>query len=133
MEHAVTRAQARQITADVEQALADVFAKHGLDLKIKSSKYGLCYAVSVEGVIAAPEGAEFNPNSREAQEYAANAVYYDLPADGLGRTFTMGTHDYMVVGLNLRARSMPVIAKRADGKLFKMPTDAVARALAAQV
>lgn len=133
MEHAVTRAQARQITADVEQALADVFAKHGLDLRIKSSKYGLCYAVSVEGIVAAPEGAEFNPNTREAQAYVELADLYGLPADGLGRKFTMGGHEYTVVGINDRARSMPVLAQRADGKRYKMPEDAVARALAAQV
>jgi hypothetical protein len=129
----ITREKHAAVTRDVEQALASVFEKHGLDLRIKGGTYGPSYAIKIEGILRAEDdGAAFNPNSPEAQYLAQFAEVYGLPADALGREFTSRGRRFVVTGLNTRARRMPIQAKCLDDdRNYKFEAEAVARALSA--
>jgi hypothetical protein len=51
----------------------------------------------------------------------------------LGKEFKHNGHSFKVTGANLGRPSFPVMALRSDGKAFKFPAGAVARALGVQL
>lgn len=69
--------------------------------------------------------------TKEVTDFRNYASSYGLKADDLGRQFTMRGESFEVCGLKPRARKMPILAKRTDGRTFKFAADDVKRLLEA--
>ena len=121
----VSRATAIAVTRDIEAAIAEVLAKHGLTAGRTSTRYGENYKVSIE---ANAIGA-LAPEANDWKRYASS---FGLPTDALGEKFVSGGRTFCITGLNLRARRMPVLATDvATGKPYKFAAESVRRALPA--
>ena len=66
-------------------------------------------------------GAE-KTTERDFQTYA---FMFGLQPSWFGQTFLAGGHAYTITGLNRKAKSMPVLASRGDGKVFKFSAETV--------
>lgn len=103
------------------------------------------------GVVARTRGASYDPRgglttvkveaglvtesgevaSRESAAWKSAASLFDLPADGLGRSFRLNGRTWKVTGLKPAARKMPVCVQGDDGRSYKMGADTVRLALQA--
>jgi len=67
--------------------------------------------------------------SREAEDFKRYATLFGLTPDDLGKTVTLfNGHTYKIEGLKMKSRLYPIFASR-NGKMFKLPANAVARVL----
>lgn len=68
--------------------------------------------------------------TKDAAEYHANAKWFGLPEDGLGKIIVLRGDRYEIVGLAPRSRKYPVLVRRCrDKKTYKYPLYDVQRAL----
>lgn len=127
-QHNVTRQTATAVVNEVEAAVAAIFASHGLTKPKVKVTYGDYLKVALESY---PDKADDNgvqTVSPEAIAYQRYHGIYNLPADGLGATFTVRGEEYKIVGLSPNRPKYPVNAVRsADGAPFKFGADTVAR------
>jgi hypothetical protein len=108
------RQTAKQVQHDLSDAIAETLKRHGLE------QTG-CRATYSEGTLdvkfslleAAPEGAAFNPNSKEAQAFGQYEFSHGIPADRLGTTFTSRGKEYRIIGYKPRSQKRPVLCCEA--------------------
>lgn len=122
MTHVVDRMKARALSAEIDAAIAPVLAKHGMEKGKTHTTYGELYRFKIE---ATPIGAA-KPEETDWQRFA---TLFNLPEDALGKEITLGGQKMKIVGLNTRARKMPVMLEAAGGKKYKAPAESVTRAL----
>jgi hypothetical protein len=116
------------ISAAIELALRRVAAEYGVAIRPGSGSFSEgSYTVKVE---VSTLNADGTVNTPAAEAYRRYASVDGLPEDGLGRTFEARGETYTISGYLPRARKMPVLATRADGRTFKFAPAAVRRALA---
>lgn len=126
---ALTREQAKAITTDIEAAVASVFAKYGLQPSGARTTYGDEYAVKLTAIQVERDAAGINRADPKVKAWATMARYYDLPEDGIGRTFIVGSRSFTITGLAPGRSRRPVIATDAAGKAFVFEAAGVKRAL----
>ena len=109
------RVTLRVLRADIEAALASVAAKHNLTVTTGGIRYSPTLAtVKVE---FAKEGS----GNRVEQEFKRYAELFDLSPDDLGKKFKFNGAVFTVTGLKPNSPKFPLLATRADGKVFKFP------------
>jgi hypothetical protein len=127
---AITREQAKAITADVEAAVAAVFAQHGLEPSGARTSYGNEYTVKLSAIPVERDEAGINRADPKVKAWADMARYYGLPEDGVGRTFKVQGHTYTIIGLAPGRPRRPVIATDlSTGKPYVFAAVAVKDAL----
>ena len=115
----VSRAACKDITRDIEEAIAAVLVKHDLKVESVRSTYGESYSVKISAdSINAPS------------TFVKYAHWFDLDPALDGRTFVSGSFTFRITGIAPKSRVRPVLATRADGKTFKFPIAMVKAALA---
>lgn len=122
VDRVVDRATCQMLGAEIEKAIDPILAAHGFERTKTSRNFGDYFGLKIQAV---PVGAE-KPQETDWNRYAS---LFDLPADGLGKTVTLGGKAMTIVGLNTRARRMPVMLKDASGRSFKAPAEGVAAML----
>lgn len=122
------RQKCAKVSEEIQSAIADVLARHGLDLQSMRGSYtdsDVSFKLAL--VEQADSSLGYNPNTREAKLYVEAAALYELPP--IGTVVTLGGADYRICGWNNRARTKPVLAIRvSDGGTVKIAEDAVRRA-----
>lgn len=116
----------KALRVDIDAALAAVAQKHG----VKTLRTGNAtfdpgagsFTFKLEGVV---EGGQGKDASRLEMERRFDS---GLPA--VGQAFTYGGTVYTAAGINTKATK--ILARRADGKVFLIPRDAVKALLAVQ-
>lgn len=74
-----------------------------------------------------------NPDSGRL-EWERNCTLYGFAPEDHGTTFYSAGDDFIITGINPRAKTMPVLATRvSDGKTFKFATTTVHHALNGRV
>ena len=122
------KATTKKLAEASAKALEAVASEYGVSVQYKSGNYSRTTAslkfdfseVGEDGVV----------QTRESENFTKLAHIYGLKAEDLGATFEAGGRTYTIVGLNGRARKMPIQATRDDGKPFKFTEVVVADALA---
>ena len=116
------RADRKALRDDIEQALQAVADKHGLTVTVGGGSYtDHTFAPKMEFSCTTSSGAPAG--------FAFDAELIGIPVDCYGKTFTRAGEEYTIVGINLRARKYPVLAKTNSGT-YKFPADTIARLLA---
>ena len=111
------KATADKLYKDLQTTL-NTFAKaHGLTLKTGNGRYGsnsLRIPVELFEVT--------NGKSAEQVEFEKYAKLFGLEPSDYGKTFATGGATYTIVGLAMRSRKYPILAKRQDGQTVKFMT-----------
>lgn len=116
---------ARRLGDELNEAVRAVAAKYGMEAQPQGGTYtesGLRYKVQLNEVVLNDAGV--NTASPEAVEYDryAHLWPYEIKDEvGVGDTVQTSRGDAVIVGLNTRARTMPLLVRYPDGKRYKMP------------
>jgi hypothetical protein len=106
----------------IVEALEGVAKEHGLTVRVGGGTYSeYTFNPKVEFSCTTEAGAPAG--------FAYDAELLGLPRDAWGKTFTQRGETYTIVGINLRARKYPVLAKGNCGT-YKFHAGDVARLLA---
>jgi hypothetical protein len=116
------RAARNNLRDAIVKALEGVATEHGLTVHVGGGTYSeYTFAPKVEFSCTTEAGAPAG--------FAYDAELLGLPRDAWGKTFTQRGEEYTIVGINLRARKYPVLAKSSSGT-YKFHAGDVARLLA---
>lgn len=120
----MTKALAKDIHAEIDEAVAAVARKHGLSAKKHGGRYtSSSWSARIELVELTEPGAE----TPEAQDYLKKAELYGLKADWLGKSFIGSKgRSFRIVGLKPKASKYPVLGEdQSTGRRFKFGADYV--------
>lgn len=119
----ITKDFLTKFEAEAVKLLANLSTTYGLNVRSAGGRFD---------ADAATLKFEFTPQgapSKAEKSLSTMGGAFGLPADAVGRTFTLESVLYRVTGLNPRRPKFPVIGERvSDGKAFKFPANDVARA-----
>ena len=122
------RGTVRQIMTEIERAVKEVAARHGLEFSHQRAKFSsteLATRVTLKTVGTAAVMEDFG-----RMQFPVLAHRLGLPEDALGQQFNHRGYGYTIVDLKLERPKYPVSCKRMlDGKPFKFPVLIVKNAL----
>ena len=130
----VTREQAQTITAEINAAIGEIFAAHGLERRPTKTGFGEFYTIKIEAVRVNHGRNGVNLESKEAIMWKAMCSYIGLAESDLGAKFTVGNEEYTLLG-GRNAATFPVVAiKTSTGKTvgLRESNDVVAAIVAAR-
>lgn len=125
----VDRETAKAVAEEIKEAARAILRSHGLDhegFKVRTV-YGDAVKVTIEAgpLVLGKNGV--NLGSPEAAAYKRHAAWgrdalgRRLDPDAVGRTVTVNGTEYVLLGMNPRARKMPyVLLEPVSGKRYKM-------------
>lgn len=125
--HTLDRSNVRGLVAEIQTAVDAVLASHGMSNARVSASF-MPWELNVRlaaSTVSINAETGVNESSAEAADYLRFGSLLGLPAGLLGSTFRHLGVDYTFLGTNRRATRFPVLARRADGKVFKFPVAAV--------
>lgn len=114
----ITRALCKTLRDELNAALVPLAKELGCTIHAGNASYSdntVTFKVEV-----AVEGYD-----REKEEYEQLCLLYRLKADQRGEAFNYNGHHYTLAGISAKARKFPIIAKRDDGKRYKLPEHAI--------
>lgn len=118
----ITRALAKQIGNELEEAMAAVAERHGMELQWKGVTYTTAGMVRPRCELKA-SGAAMN-------EFAVNAPIYGLKAEDFGKQFVAQGRTFEVTGISTRSPKRPILCREiATGKNFKFTAEGAKRGL----
>lgn len=139
MEHNISKALATQIAGELEAAANEILERHGLAVQKRTWKYGYKFAMTIEGQVPQVNDNGVDVSSDEAQNWIGlGGLYFpQIPEDAnlaawLGLEIESRGNTYQFIGLNTRARTMPLQFRCVnDGKVYKFRESAVVMLIAA--
>ena len=124
----MNRDDARRVSEAVKAASAPALADLGYGVELGPARYGDTYVkLTLQIVALPPAGAEFNPNTPEAQDFVAYAALEGIDPAALGRPVTHNNQTSIIVGLRRRASRFPILCRQADGREIALTASHVAR------
>lgn len=125
------RTNLRLMRPEIEAALKVLEAQYGISIKLGNAKFtSENVTFKFEMAVVGSNGAA---ETSERTAFRSYCFMYGFKEEQLGQSFKVGRDTYTVAGLNPKAKSMPVLAKRSDGRMFKFPVNTVTNALKAEV
>jgi hypothetical protein len=115
------------IAAAAKKALEAVATEFNLTVTDKGGNFDL--GSTLLKFEFAELGEDGVAQTREATDFTMFAQQYNLEPTDLGKEFVSGTERYTIVGLKRRARKMPILATRKDGKTYKFAAPMVVQLL----
>lgn len=124
----IDRTTVRNLAAEVETALAEVFARHGLTAPTVGATYTPTnIKFKVETNIDATDDSGVNVQSPEAIAYNRYGKSYGIVDNALGVEFTFAGDRFRFLGVKPTRPKFPISAAKVnDGREFKLPASAVA-------
>jgi hypothetical protein len=117
----------RTLRLAINSALVEVGRTFNVKLEAGNCKFTDHNATfKLEASIIGSNGQALNSKADDFTRYCR--LYGMEPAD-LGRTISVFGTTYIIAGLSSKSHRFPVLAARADEKVFKLPADAVVAAL----
>ena len=116
-----TKHDCSAIRADMQAALADVYAKHGIDPDARiTMRYGATLKITIEAARLVEGDNGVNVASKEATDWVSYcAPWNGYDPDAIGREVVMRGETWVFVGANWRASKYPLLFRKADGRVFK--------------
>lgn len=119
----ITKPFLRDAREEMTAALREFGERHGIKVTVGNASFtpgaGGNATFKVELATRTPEG---EVNTKEMTAFRQHATMFGLKPEQLGIEFTLGGSRYKLVGLNPRARSMPLLGEnKANGKVYKLP------------
>jgi len=125
-----TRANVRELMAEVKKALEPVAERYGLTLDRKGRSFYRDKVPVMFELLVTKEDENGVALDGKAQEFKRHASLMGMKASDLGREFTYAGKVYRITGMNRRAKKYPILAEDVrQGKSYKFPADFVREAL----
>ena len=118
----------RSLRPELEQALADVCAKHGFTARIGSGSFS-DFECKFQLILELDGAGEAKAKS-DSSTFELYAKSYGLEPTDLGKTFMVNGSLYTITGVSPSRPKFPIDGTRSDGKKFKFPALTVKMALA---
>lgn len=120
----LTHAGMKILRAEIDAALAQVAAKHDVQIKLGTGRFSAANAsFKMEVATKTEEGMTL---SSEVTAFKAQARIFGLDPEDFGKTFHSGGKTYTISGLVPRRPKFPVLANcLEDGKRYKFPAENV--------
>ena len=112
------------IRKEIDQTLLAVAEKHGVAIEAGRCTFTATHA-TMKLEISARSGVSGEVITKEAEDFKRYAASFGLKEKDLNRKIQYGGAQYQIVGLKPRCRKFPVLARRGDGKLFKLAVSVV--------
>ncbi|MEG1926086.1 MAG: hypothetical protein RR415_10105 [Ruthenibacterium sp.] len=119
----ITRQCAKEIFAALEAVIKPVGEQYGVDIAMTGLKFGEdeCHCKVAASLQRTETG-----KSKIQNDFEKMAPFHGLESEDFGREFSYRGETYTIVGINARAKSMPVMLKRkSDGVNVKCSADFV--------
>lgn len=118
----------KTVSEAIMAALAVIESEHDVKFSRGSATYGSHdFSIKISATDTGENGEVFDLAAEEFTQYA-NLV--GLKPEDLGKVFRSGGKGFVVAGLKLKNRKMPVLAT-SGGKTYKFTAEDIVRALAA--
>jgi hypothetical protein len=117
----------RSLRPELEEALADVCAKHGITAKIGNASF-----TNLEckfQLILELDGANEAKSAAKQADFERYATLYGLEPNDFGKPFLSNGVLYSITGISHNRPKFPIDAIRHDGRKFKFPASTVKAAL----
>jgi hypothetical protein len=138
-----TRADVQMLRSEIDLALAAVAAKYGLLISLGNCRFSTTEARFSKLTIAPQTVSTYNPTASiklatngtdpygtlESREYLNLGYRFNLPKDGLGKTFRAGGRDFTIIGLKSSRYKYPVTAVGSQGGRYKFTAGQVRNGL----
>lgn len=118
----VSKELAKAVVTDLQKDIEKVLAKHGMELNSTSTKYGDVFQLKIEASTIKKGLNGVNLNSREAQEFLNFSYSYGVekPELVLGQVVKFAGRQMMIIGLNTRKKSTPVVCRDEKGNDYSV-------------
>jgi hypothetical protein len=124
--HTLNKATVIALRAEIQEALKSVAAKHGISITTGNGTFtGDNATLKLEIAVIAVDGTVV---SKTVSAFQSLATLYGFKPEDLGRTFKSGSRTYTITGLDRNSYKYPLLAS-SNGKTYKLPLDAVRKAL----
>ena len=111
------------IRASLNEAIKAVEDEHGVQFKLGKMSYSTDnFTMKTECLLKKEDGTV---ETKEAKAWTLLAEHYELPSDGLGKSFMSQGKKFTITGLNTKAPKYPVQASCSDGRSYKFPVDRI--------
>lgn len=111
----IERNTAKQVTAEIQEAVNAILAKHGMVAGKVSSGYGDFYKFTIQASMNVVGDSGVNEASTEAIAYERFGSTYGLPEGILGKAFTAKGKTYKFAGIATSRPKYPIVAIDAEG------------------
>lgn len=129
----IDKVTCEMVMSDAKVALAEVFAKYGLEIGRVNGKYGDSIELRITGAKVQMEGG-VNVATPEAIAFKRYARGMNIDENALGETFTSGGREFVLTGYLVRGQRYQFSGRSvADGRSFKFTADTIRRAFPAAV
>ena len=114
----LTKLQFADFRKEAEKALEDIAEKYNATVHCGKINYDAnSFRLQVE-----VSKKEVNGVSFEKAEFERYCSMYGFKKEDYQKTFTTGNDQYTLVGFNTKARTMPILALKSDGRRYKFGT-----------
>lgn len=122
----------RMLREDIQNAINEVAAKHGLTADLGNIRYDR-EGTSFTSKVTVETGGQADVADRKADKAAENfkryAVLEGLEPSDFGKEFTYAGRNLKIVGYNTRAKKYPISLEDQNGRGFKVSGRQIASAL----
>ena len=112
------RVRCREIHDSLDEALQAVGKRLGVTVRLGGATFT---SRNIRFKLEIFENAD--TDSPEAEDFHTYCARYGLQPEDLGKTFTWGGKQYVLVGCKPRSTRFPLLGRDPDGKVFKFPID----------
>ena len=123
----ITKNLMKNIQSDLDKVLKELSEKHGVSIATGGGTFNELSG-KLKVVITAKEENGKKVNI-EAEEFKAQAVFFGLKPEDLGREFEFSGRTLKVAGLKTKNSKYPIIVEDAEGKSYKLTAGSVAAKL----
>ena len=121
MGHNISAATAKQVTSEVDKAIAAIFSNYGLSKPKISTTYGDYLKIAIQATVDTPDENGVNTTSREALAYERYAETYGLNKGLLGTEFISNGKAFTFTGIATNRPKFPICAVEVGtGRPYKM-------------
>jgi hypothetical protein len=120
----LNRASLDLVALAIDEALASVGEKYGLQIATGGGTYGGANAsLKLKLSVVNADGSVVTEEAQCFKQYIGMYSNGRMTPEDLGKTFVSKGKTYTVIGLMLRAKKYPILAQRSDGSKFKFSVD----------
>lgn len=124
----ITRDLLRDLRPRIEAALAELATETGLHITVGNASFTPSNATFKLEIATTDATGEVQ--TKETTAFKSLARSYGLEPDDLGKHIRHNGTEYEIQGLAPKSWRFPILARRIrDGKVFKLPAEAVSRQL----
>lgn len=105
------------------------FKEEGIEFRSKGGKFDDVEALLKLSMNVVSDNAKEKKNDKNMNEWNMYAAMYNLPKDGIGKTFKSGGSEFKICGIEPRKHKYPVIAEEINtGKKYKFSMEQIRHA-----